>query len=705
MAFFDTGYYRAMDSEYVSPRDSEYPELEEKIEVKKKKHNLGLGPAELGGNVNPFTYPLVAMEARLHDGLKKMEFEFMGAGKGNKDSITPELLGTREREELKNLAKINKVRTSTHATTQVQGLAGFGEKGFNDNARDTSIREIEKAIDFAAEATTGGAIVFHTGEWQRPISEQKFAKKNGYTFKGFSTEDQKAAFYTVDKETGQISGISKDQTIYEPKFHTVKTFSKGKGYTKNSHGDYVNKDGKVIFELVGYDNDKNKTPKYKDSKKENTVYEDEWVDVDGRFISPDPKETDRWFDRVPQWNSEKTNFEVQPLKFNDLIKQAEDFKRRHGVIMINITPEQLYVRTQISNKVLQARGQSLYHAKVYEEHKFTRDKLKAALNFYEKLDKNLSKEEKWRLEQERGSYSLPKEFDILPTKESKIDFLKRKIKLEENEMRHIHESSASADAQAKQAEESIPNIQTIHDYGIDRTSDSIARLALKVWEKNKNKKDPENEDLYLAPENWQTHEFGSHPEEMIEIVEKARNKFVKDYGGSIIKDKEEAKKIAKQTIKTTIDIGHLNQWKRHFQRDEGENDEEFNKRFSKWAMKEIEKMHKHGVLGHFHISDNFGYDDAHLTAGEGNAPITEFVEMLKEKGYKDFIIETGSFNPVTAIHDTWAYFGAHTSSGYPRRSFSDIHERHFQYKSSPLYIAGAYAPSNQFKMFSEVPLH
>jgi len=75
----------------------------EKIEIKKKKHDLGLGPAELGGNVNPFTYPLAAMEARLHDGLKKMEFEFMGAGKGNKDSITPELLGKREREELKNL--------------------------------------------------------------------------------------------------------------------------------------------------------------------------------------------------------------------------------------------------------------------------------------------------------------------------------------------------------------------------------------------------------------------------------------------------------------------------------------------------------------------------------------------------------------------------------------------------------------------------
>jgi len=699
MALFDTGYYRTMDSEYVSPRDSEYPELEEKIEIKKKKHDLGLGPSELGGNVNPFTYPITAMEARLHDGLKKMEFEFMGAGKGNKDSITPELLGRREREELKTLAKINKVKTSTHATTQVQGLAGFGKEGFDDNMRDTSIREIEKAIDFAAEATTGGAIVFHTGEWQRPISEQKFAKENGYSFKGFSTEDEKAAFYTVDKETGQISGIKKDQTIYEPKFHTLKTFAEENNYSKNSHGDYVGKNGKVVFEFMGYDN-KDKTPIYKDSERKNNVYEDEWVDGSGKFISSDPKETERWFDRVPQWDSKKTKFKVQPLKFKDLVEQANKFKRRHN---IEITPEQLYVKTQISNKVLQARGQSLYHAKLYENHKFRRDKLKQALDFYKKLDENLDENEKWRLMQERQP-EFGKEFDITPTKESKIDFLDRHIKLEENEMRYIHESSAAADAQARQAEESISQIQTIHDYGIERTSDSIARLALKVWEKNKNKESG-MEDLYLAPENWMTQEFGSHPQEMTEIVEAARKKFVKTYGGNIIGDKEKAKEIAKQTIKTTIDIGHLNQWKRHFERKGKENDEEFNKRFSKWAMKEIEQMHKKGVLGHFHISDNFGYDDAHLTAGEGNAPIVEFVKMLKEKGYKDFIIETGSFNPVTAIHDTWSYFGAHTSSGYQRRSFSDVHEGHFQYNSTPLYIAGAYAPSNQFKMFSEVPLH
>jgi hypothetical protein len=65
----------------------------------------------------------------------------------------------------------------------------------------------------------------------------------------------------------------------------------------------------------------------------------------------------------------------------------------------------------------------------------------------------------------------------------------------------------------------------------------------------------------------------------------------------------------------------------------------------------------------------------------------------------------GSFNPTTTLQDTWSYFGTPVYSSHPRGSFRDFRQRHFEYKSTPLYIAGAYAPSNQFKLWSEVPLH
>ncbi len=698
MVVFNTGYFQSMDREYVSTVDPEHPELGEPIESK-KEDNIGLGPKQIGISMNPFAHPTQSVEARLHDGAAKMEIAFFGKGKGNKDSFTPESIGKEERQEIRNLLKINEAKMSTHATVAVEGLAGFGREGFDDRQRETAINEIEKAIDFAADASTGGAIVFHTGEWQRPISEQDFTTKFG-EFKGFSTEEDKAALYTVDKLSGQISGVKKDQVMYEPEFLTVKSFSETEGYNQDRNGNYLDRRGNEVFTYIGEDKlNGNSYKKYKD-KFGNEVFEDEWVDKEGKFISPDPTKTDRWFERIPKWNKDNTNFDVKTMSFKDFAEQAEKFNKRHG---LNVSPEQLYVKSQISNKVLQAKGSSLYHARQYEMHKFTRKKWLDALKYYEKLEKTIPEGEKWRLDKERNAYNMPPEFDILKTTENKITYLNRKIKDEEDSMRHIHESSATADVQARQAQDSINNIQTIHDYGIEKTADSIAHLAKKVWIKNENKKDPDMKDLYLAPENWQTGMFGSHPEEITEIVMASRKKFIAE--NKISMGLEKAKKAAEQVIKSTIDVGHLNLWRKHFQREDGENDDTYNKRFDNWMLKEIDKMHENNVLGHFHLADNFGFDDEHLTPGQGNAPIRDFVKKLKAKGYDDFIVESGSFNPVTALHDTWSYFGTPVYSSHPRGSFRDFRQKHFEYKSTPLYIAGAYAPSNQFKMWSEVPLH
>ena len=692
--FFNTGYYAAMDREYVSGVDPEFPELE--TPIKAKEDNIDLGPKQIGVGTNPFVHPTQGVEARLHDGASKMEISFFGQGKGNKERFTPESIGKTEREEIRNLAKLNDVKISTHATVAVEGLAGFGKEGFDDQQRTAAIHEIEKAIDFAADASTGGAIVFHTGEWQRPISEQNFGTSKGGGFEGFSTEKEKAVLYTVDRVTGQLNGIKKDQNIYEPDFLTVKSFSEVEGYSQDSSGSYVDDDGNKKFTYVGKDEYGDKI--YRDAKGDK-IYEDEWVDKKGNFIDPDPTKTERWFQRVPKWNADNTNFDVKEMGFDDFKKQAEKFNRRHG---FNVTPEELYVKSQTGNKVLQAKGSSLYHANRYEEHIFQRKKILDALKFYKKLDANLSKNEKYKLEKTREAFSNS-EFDMLPTKESKVAYLKRSLKSVDDQMRHIHESSAAADAQAKQAEKSIERIETIEKYGIRKTADSIARLATKVWQKNQNKKDPGMDDLYLAPENFDPNKFGGHPREMTKIIEKSRETFIEQNRN--ILGAEKAKKVAEQTIKSTIDIGHLNQWRKNFQREPEENDKEFHKRFDTWVMKEVDKMHEKKVLGHFHLADNFGYDDEHLTPGEGNAPIKEFVKKLKEKGYDDFIVEAGSFNPTTTLQDSWSYFGTPVHSSHPRGSFRDFRQQHFQYKSTPLYIAGAYAPSNQFKTWSEVPLH
>ena len=171
------------------------------------------------------------------------------------------------------------------------------------------------------------------------------------------------------------------------------------------------------------------------------------------------------------------------------------------------------------------------------------------------------------------------------------------------------------------------------------------------------------------------------------------------------KGEEEAKRLAKEHIKSTIDIGHMNLWRQHMERKEGETDKEFDKRFNNWAIGKVKDLHKAGVLGHFHIADNFGYDDEHLTPGRGNAPIKEFIQLLEKEGYKDFIVEGGSFNFQTTLPDALTYFGSPVYSvGMGGGRFNQFHQTHFGYQAPPLYIVGAYSPTNEWKLWSEVPI-
>ncbi|MBR9676803.1 sugar phosphate isomerase/epimerase [Candidatus Woesearchaeota archaeon] len=168
---------------------------------------VDITPRELGANVNPFVQPREGLKARIFEGLSKIEFEFMGAGKGNSQSFTPETFGALERKELRELAHLNEMETTTHASPNAGAISGFTQNGFNDQASERSIKELKKAIDFAGEASTGGAVVFHIGEWIRPISTHT-------SFEGFEGEKNKELYTLADEETGQLINISRDQKFY-----------------------------------------------------------------------------------------------------------------------------------------------------------------------------------------------------------------------------------------------------------------------------------------------------------------------------------------------------------------------------------------------------------------------------------------------------------------------------------------------------------
>ncbi|RJQ15810.1 sugar phosphate isomerase/epimerase [Candidatus Woesearchaeota archaeon] len=645
---FNNGYYNALDRGYYGNQEPVNLDAPKPVYEMTSK----LGPQELGTTTHPMQNTLQSLVAKIRSGAGKIEFSFIGQGKTNSQQPGPEAFGSRERQDMKDLVTINKIRTSTHASVHGGGLGGLhgGEgAGFRRDVQQNTLKEIEKAIHFAAEATNGGAVVFHTGEWQRPLSELK-EKTGEQLFKSYQKEDEDATVYFADNRTGRlVSGVSKDQDLYEPEFETKKV--NGEEY---------------------------------------------YVDVRGNLIPKDAP-VERLFDRVPKWDAEHTNFKIRKKKWADFEKDAEEWNRNHADEKPK-SPGEMFLLTRLQNQILQAKGNSLYHAQRYEHHKEVRDRALDALKFYENLERDIPEDEKWKIMKQKGFAELIPPKSVMPT-----EYLKEIIKSEEDSMRHVHEASSAADAQAKEVEESLKYIKPIKDVGLPRTYETIARAAMtamKYTEKNKDKLD---EAIYVAPENFMPQQFGSHPDEIREIIKGSRQEMVKRLMHEGM-DKTSAEEKAKTHIKATIDIGHFNLWRSHFEPKDGESIEDRDKRFNTWVIEQTSKLAKEGIIGHVHLTDNFGYDDEHITPGQGNAPIKEFIAEMEKAGLNDFIIEPGSFNGDTSMHETWNMLNSSVYQFERLPGFSGFHEKHFGYHAPPNYIVGAYAPSNEWKLWSEVPL-
>jgi len=656
MQFTKNNYYSAMDrldnTEFFA---SNAPvELDEEGNPLVPDDSLNFTPREIGTTTNPMGNTLDSLKAKIREGTSRIEFSFIGQGKGNSQQPTPESFGTKEREDIRELLRANEMKTSTHASVHSQSLAGFTQRGFNDEARSQVLNEIKKAIHFAGEATKGGAIVFHMQEWQRPLSHLK--DKSGAKFEGYTEEDKDAVLFAVDNRTGElVSTISKNREVYRPVYLTAKDVNK-----------------------VGQKDDFG-----------NILKENDWIDVHGNRITKDAS-PEILFNRVPKFNSEKTNFEVQKLRWDDLVKETDEWNKNNP--KNQRTPEEMFAILEVENRVLTAKGNSLFHAQQYEETKHSRDELLDEYKMYKEVENMTPENERWKLK----SKSLGK-YRGIRVDDNPDDFYKRQIKDIENRMRHIHEASASSDVMAKQAEETINHIESAKKYGLKRTADTIAKAAIYAMETyNRNKDKYGLEDpIYLAPENWDPKMFGSHPEEYAEAIEASRKRMIellKMQG----RDENQAKKLAETHIKGTLDIGHLNLFREHYKGDP--------KNFDKWILDQAKTLVEKGYVSHIHLTDNFGFDDEHLTPGQGNVPMKSFLKEMEKLGVKDLIVEPGSYNPTTAMYDTLSMVNSPVYGISRRTRFRNVHETHFGYAAPGFFIAGSYVPSNDWRPWTDIPL-
>ena len=616
-------YYTAMDRDYNSNVVRDSPLSEVRIR-------------DIGISTPPFGNQLEALKARIFQGASTVELGFTGAGKGSMEghNTTPEMYGTEEREAMRDLARINRIKLSTHASYSIGPLSGMTQQGFSEDAREKTVREIERAIDFAADTARGGAVVIHTGEFPRAISESDWNKEEGEfkgRFKMFDQESRRASFHLVDSETGKIvSGIEKDQTITLPIWDT-------------------DANGKIRW------------------------------DEDG---SP-----------LPRFNAEKGTFDTVQSGWKDIEKLTEQYNERNKT---RLSEAQVFNIVSTKARANYQMGFARTYERYYKDALDNKEELKEQLNSLSRMDK-VPKE--WKLPEWLQNRSDAEKIEYVK------DQTRKKLEGADESLKDYRNSSVAAKQQAEEeirrAERSIP----IEDYAIKRTSETIARAAEFAHRKSEmlKKAGHLNEPIYVAPENIFPEQYGAHPQELKRIINDARDKYVEDYKG--VYGKEKAREIAEETIKATLDIGHAYTWRKYFQEDPKKNFEENEKDFQSWMFKQIDDLNKNKLIGHVHVSDNFGWEDEHITPGQGRVPIKEFIDRMKKAGMKEVITEA-AHQDYKAMLGGWREFGAPMyGDGAAARRWTEVEHSYFGQTRSPYFIFGDYAPNQQeFTLWSQVPL-
>ncbi len=314
---------------------------------------------------------------------------------------------------------------------------------------------------------------------------------------------------------------------------------------------------------------------------------------------------------------------------------------------------------------------------------------------------------------QRHLNTLKEEFE----KETRPE-VKQKLQEAIKEQKEILEGETKGVLEQKryklQLEERQKNLLPMEEYVVEKSAQSYAEagmFALQLQHSDKNLKKP----LYVGPELGWPQYFGGHPKEFVGLIRDAREVMAKklhdEQGYAWAQAKEEAQKH----IKGTFDTSHMGMWLQTFH-PELPWDERLSK-FKKWYNEQIDWLadvnKKEQVIGAIQAVDSAGPGHGHLPPGQGILPVKDAVEKLrKDGGFTGYIVSEGheeeKFNQGRILLKTWQHFGSPISSSYgpgmPAQRWGDVQNSYFGRTYSPMMMFGAYAPSNEFKLWSEVPL-
>jgi len=598
----------------------------------------------------------------------------------------------------------------------MQNVTGFDHEqgGFSERKRQEHLKAIKEAIDFNTEIGAGGGVDIFSQEYQRDITTADFNQKDKTKFIDFTgyDENKDGHKYLVDKRTGKIMPISTGSLGGSQGSFSVPIWEKAKENTVGPNGVPIQKG--------------------------------DYIDSQGNKL--DPKDTESFIrNRVPLWNEEKGTIETKKVDWPEFKKFADQRNKESG---LNLTPEEWAVRMQLENQYAQHKAQIGYHTSGYEQElrqlrnidkifqrKLEEEKLEKRNETMQNLEylqkskeQELSKakdeseknkiEEQFKQAQNQIQENFKKEVEFLPQRleeEKKyiIINLKRKIN-------HAQDSASQSEAQAQNIWDTMQNIERVEKFGKEKVSKSYAELGIYAMEQTEKKKPLT--PIHVGPELGFPTAYGGHPKEFIELIQNARKEMVQQMKNdpryrSKFTDKQMEEK-AKEHIAGEFDTAHLNMWYNHFPKENpNESEENKLKRFNKWYLQQVEDMAKAQVIGGVQVVDTLTGDHRHLPAGQGVFPIAEAIKVLEKNGYKGQYASEGHEeeinDPGSTQYSLWNLTGAsignsyHFGNGGGGNAFNNIYggiNGAAGYRMPPGYVFGAYSPSEQFKLWSEVPL-
>ncbi|MBI2651743.1 sugar phosphate isomerase/epimerase [Candidatus Woesearchaeota archaeon] len=717
-------YFNAMEPETYGIQPANKPDVSLGIQDIGMSVPMGISAANVAG-----------IYSKIRMGAGKLEIQFPGYRVGNRNQQTPEMLGEDQRQALREMQLANEVRFTTHASFGLMGMMGRDERGnFSVMGAYQDLMELKRAIDFQADMG-GGSVVMHSGEFERPMTDM-YMDDETHTLnlardqtgrllvRQAHIEEFDAKFDLMDARTSQkMETVQKDRAVAYPDWLKAE---------KRVPGKDVN--GKDIFIEVG-----------------------DYIDYQGRkIINP----YDPLHGRVPRYKKDEGRFDIKLRHFDYFKKEAMEYNKhlseeirkkynREPNYYEKVYPEEMFLRATLEVQEGHARGWALQYGLETKEWITALDAIDKAKDFYRKIDESIPEDEKWKIMKQERVIPLGGAIQEMIPPETKhpLQVLSDAKTQVEKRLEFARQASAAQEQQALDTYETkihlINPIKRLEWHG----TRMYAEAGVHAMRRTKDTNNP----VVVAIENLFPERFGGHLEELKWIITKSRERMVElltepeiQMGVSrapmemtkekleeatepgregmlqenpfyIGASKEEAKKIAERHIKATLDTGHLNMWRKYWQDDPKLTREENDGKFKEWYLKQVESLAKEGMVGNVHLADNFGYQDEHLSPGQGNAPIKDVVSILKKNGYERAITVEPGADATTDLSDfhglmkTWRLFGSTVygmGMGAPQipQRWTDVQYSYFGQNKPPYFVFGPYAPSNDWTLWSAVPM-